>query len=329
MVSEGTEGPLLAPLTGDQQALIEAVAAGFFQIEQWPDWEFVDETLDGQGIDAAKVWAGLPREHTHGYSYVSRVQMVPRPDSEIALTIAGLSETERGQGLVGHFLRFVSALGAAREVMPPVPRRDAPPSISRTELSRTLAMPQTTAIEQFVLDALTREPSTWRCERSTGQDGEWTITLPAQVRRYAGVNSVEDYLHRLRDQIHSVEEPSGRSVAPPFTPSAPDDELDATTETDGVVIASHEALQAVEVVLTVFQQRVVDTAEFENLASEEKLEATAEIETLTAQIHSPRPKTEIIRGALSSLGQIFKNAVAGAGGVGIVEAIQTALRVIH
>jgi hypothetical protein len=218
--------PLLPTLTVQQLTLIEAVASGFFLCGQWPDWEFVDETLENKGIDAIKVLASLPREHTHNYGYVAAVSMLPRSDTEIILTIAGLSQVEKGKGLVDYFLGFVSALGNARINMRPVPRRASPPSVSRTELlTKVFGFPNMTT-EEFVLAAMIREPATWKCQLVPGSDDDWSIQLSPQVRRFAGVSTVEDYLARLRDLIQPVEPPAQETFVSPFTLPAAIDYLD-------------------------------------------------------------------------------------------------------
>ncbi|HET6811916.1 MAG TPA: hypothetical protein VFH50_12985 [Acidimicrobiales bacterium] len=55
---------------------------------------------------------------------------------------------------------------------------------------------------------------------------------------------------------------------------------------------------------------------------EDRAEAVAEIETIEAQLRSPRPKRSIVRAALSSLGGIVHDALGAAAGAGMVVGIQ-------
>src|SRR5260370_26741992 len=73
------------PLTQPQIALLSASYEGLKQRDNWPSYQFVDKTLDAQGIDAEEVAKTLPT----GLSNLGPGQFF-RDTEEATLTIAGL-----------------------------------------------------------------------------------------------------------------------------------------------------------------------------------------------------------------------------------------------
>lgn len=71
-------------------------------------------------------------------------------------------------------------------------------------------------------------------------------------------------------------------------------------------------------------QRAEDVGELDSMESEQHAELLAELQTLTAQLRSPRPKRSIVRAALASMKNIGEQAVGGAVGAAIVTAIHMA-----
>jgi hypothetical protein len=53
--------PLLAPLTADQVRVIELVASVYQDQRSWPPWQFIEQSMDKEGIDASSVISTLPR----------------------------------------------------------------------------------------------------------------------------------------------------------------------------------------------------------------------------------------------------------------------------
>jgi hypothetical protein len=94
----------------------------------------------------------------------------------------------------------------------------------------------------------------------------------------------------------------------------------------GDVLAVHE-LKALERLITEIR-RAEQTGEFDTLDPELRAEVAAETATLESQLRSPKPKRDIVRGALRSLRNITENALGGASGAGVVVAVKMAMDAI-
>jgi hypothetical protein len=51
------QSPLLAPLTTEQQQLVELLGSTYREQRSWPPRQFVEQTMDKGGLDAASVLA--------------------------------------------------------------------------------------------------------------------------------------------------------------------------------------------------------------------------------------------------------------------------------
>lgn len=76
-------------------------------------------------------------------------------------------------------------------------------------------------------------------------------------------------------------------------------------------------------------RKATDENELEGLDDEVQLEVDAEVRTLDAQLHSPKPKRSIVRGALDSLRIILQQAVGTAAGGALLFAVEEAIRHIQ
>jgi hypothetical protein len=205
------------------------------------------------------------------------------------------------------------------------------PTIAVVERTRAIALLRQRLTE---IDGLPTSPSApefreWR-ERTTATLDN---TLPAGHRAHNGFSTIR-YTPRVATSSSSGLESSafqsGLSNARAII-SAAIYELEEFGDDDGTesspVLAVHE-VRLVEAVVTQFQ-RADDEGELDALDPDDHAEAAAEVETLNAQLRSPKPKRSIVRAALSSLSAIMQNAVGAAIGVGLVEAVQEATRLIH
>ena len=72
-----------------------------------------------------------------------------------------------------------------------------------------------------------------------------------------------------------------------------------------------------------FLRSVRDSMDQLGLDEERQAELEADVATLEAQVASPRPKDEVIKPGLQSIGRVLEGAVAGATGSSLFEAAQT------
>lgn len=85
---------LLASLTESQQRAVEIIAQEFFNILGWPYFQWVEDKLDQESLDARSVLATFPTVgHPGGacYGAVSYDRLAgPMPDSDVRLIALGL-----------------------------------------------------------------------------------------------------------------------------------------------------------------------------------------------------------------------------------------------
>src|SRR5688500_3321997 len=81
-------------LTGDQIRFLHVVYDGFSARANWPIWQYIDMRLDGQGIDAAALFASFPPlvsdQGASQYALVHRSTPFEDNQATVRLTVAGL-----------------------------------------------------------------------------------------------------------------------------------------------------------------------------------------------------------------------------------------------
>ena len=190
---------------------------------KWPRWAWVDELLDSRGLDSAAVYQSFPKEFSVGYGYLSSQRVVPGDLDQVSLTVAGLSHVTIAQPLVRLFLDLLNAFGTYRSRISLDPFGDTQPSGERAQVlaGRTEALN-----ESRVLPLFTHEPPTWHITFDPQLENWERVVLPAVLRRFAGVQSVSDYLERLGTYLLPVVSNTNEPVPSPFTLPAAIDYLD-------------------------------------------------------------------------------------------------------
>jgi hypothetical protein len=215
---------VLPPPTPEQRLVLDAVGQLYLNNGRWPRWSWVEELLDDHELDALTVYRSFPTEFSVQYGYLGTARVNPGPNDRVHLTILGLSHVEVAHSLVRSFLHLVSAFGTARRAMRLDPFADDQP-IGRRE--SVLAGRTPSLYEPLVIPLLTHEPPTWRCEFSPSPDAWETVSLPAALRRFAGVQSVDDYLERLASWLLPATSLNEEPLVSPFSLPAAIDYLDA------------------------------------------------------------------------------------------------------
>lgn len=224
---------LQATLTEEQRVLLETVAPVYLEHGRWPNWAWVDETLERRGLSAQSVLSSFPREPGAGYGPVWPIRIAPmQPEGYLGLTIAGLRHLPEASTLVSDHLMLIDVFGAIRSNVSLNPFDTAWPKVTAQEVERAAADIRCRVggpIDCSRLEFMRHEPATWQCQVVAGTTAEdWTIELSPQIRRFAGVHDVDDYLERLS----LVLPPPAARVQPPalvspFTLPAAVDYLDA------------------------------------------------------------------------------------------------------
>ena len=192
--------PLTSRPSAEHQLLLDEVGRIYLQFHRWPSWAYLEEFLERQGLNPAAVISSLPRETTYNYGYTWPPQTNLVPQSQVGLTIAGLRHVKQAAVLVADHCMLVGVLGAIRSEISLDPFANERPQITMAEVSRALFTTRGRPLAPIAsgrLDFIAREPSTWHCQLVHVSDEDWTIELSPQVRRFAGIASVDEYLERL------------------------------------------------------------------------------------------------------------------------------------
>jgi hypothetical protein len=220
----GVTGLLREPLTAEQMNLLRVIFDSFDDTGEWPIWQFADLTLDQRGIDAADVLASLPvagalgpRSQNYGLVWRSDSHMQPQPDSVVALTVAGLRHVSGSAALLGTFLTTIRFLVEQQRNLVPSPATVVEAAVASEAIEEELLaasiegrrLRPSASLLRKLRAVLGHEPLLYSVVHQP-QPGveQWTVRVPASLRRYRGVDSVEDYLDRVTELVAMPETPS-------------------------------------------------------------------------------------------------------------------------
>jgi hypothetical protein len=147
----------------------------------------------------------------------------PNPDSEIALTVAGLRHVSDASLLTETFLQVLKAAATALSQVKPDPHRAVPTTIGHEIVTALARQDQRMSAEikdlpplGLGLDVAKRrirvlfehEPFTVSFSRPSTASENWTMTVAPFLRRYKDIATVDDYLDRLIADYVPLEMPS-------------------------------------------------------------------------------------------------------------------------
>jgi hypothetical protein len=210
--------------TEEQQLALDLVAGIYLQHRRWPAWVWLDEQLERRGLNGAAVFTSFPREFSVGYSPIGpRREPAPSPDNQIWLTIAGLKQANIARDLVSATLMLIDALGTGRQAIHLDPFNGVPPSLTRDIVfTNPLLAARVTLFGAMPIEILGREPATWHCRFSPATEDWESVELSPAVRRFAGVQSSDDYMERLALMLSHSEVSDPQSGSPFPLPDAID-----------------------------------------------------------------------------------------------------------
>ena len=216
-------------LSQDQLRLLQVIFEPFDEDRGWPVWQYVDLTVDARfGLDAAAVLDSLPTVGYHspmsmsyGLTWREDSHMQPQPGTHVALTVAGLRYLRPAtEPLLGAFLVTVRHMVDVQSKLTPDPRQVVEATVSSGSIAEELTTwsiegvsgPPVEAMLRKVRRLLGHEPYLSNVVHQPKADIEdWTARVPAILRSYRGIGSIDDYLDRLIALVAAPEPPS----APP------------------------------------------------------------------------------------------------------------------
>lgn len=196
---------LAAPLSDEQNALLNVMANAFFADNQWPVWDYVQRMLYLEGLDADTVLKSLPVVGATGslgpsYGLVTFDRVHLATDSRPALTVAsGLHIGRFATSVSNPFLLVLQTMVKLEQ--------DAPISTSsvvEVRLTPQLLRRARPSISDIFMgwlpDLLANEPSTWGGGSSFAPDtGDWSRGIRREIMAYEGVRDLSAYVARVSD----------------------------------------------------------------------------------------------------------------------------------
>ena len=228
------DGVLREELSQDQRRLIQVVFEPFDQDRGWPVWQYVDLTLDGRfGLDAAAVLDSLravgyhtPMSMSYGLTWREDSHLQPQPGTRVALTVAGLRcLLPATEPLLRAFLVTVRYMIEVQSKLMPDPRHVVEATVSSSSIKEELTTwsikgvsgPPVEAMLRKVRRLLGHEPYLYNVVQQPKPDIEdWTARVPAILRSYRGIESVDDYLDHLTALVAPAEPPSTPPTSAPL-----------------------------------------------------------------------------------------------------------------
>lgn len=217
---------LREPLSPEQETLIRVISEPFIATGKWPVWQYVDLTLDNQhSLDAAGVLASLPdvgerspASLTYGLIWRPDSYRQPQPDDQVTVTVAGLWHLPEAESVTGAFLTMFRYLVARQGQLVPSPHEVVTATVTDGEVAdhlRDVGIPIVGpgVIDELLLkvrEVLSHEPFLYSVVQQPTPFGAWTVQVPAVLRGYRNVATVEDYIDKVTEL-----------VAPPPPPPVP------------------------------------------------------------------------------------------------------------
>jgi hypothetical protein len=195
-MADTEQDPLLRPVTADQQALLDIVGDVLAETADWPIYQYVEAKMDDRGLDLETVLASMPGIRV-GRGHYSLVVCNDRSDTgPITLTVAGLAHLQRCGQIISIFLSFLSKLAQARANATYDPHNPIVLEIRSDDLTVGLDMGQ---IEPMALRTLiSSEPGMWHHPITQIGGNVWSVRVSSSIRRFRGIETVEDYVARVR-----------------------------------------------------------------------------------------------------------------------------------
>ena len=219
-------GILREPLSTEQMHLLKVIFESFNQTGRWAIWQYVDLILDNRyGLDARDVLVSLPvardpnpARWTSKYELTWRMDshIDPQPDNRVALTAAGLRYLPQAQPLLDTLLTAIQYLVDRQRMLIPSPSTVVEATVTSEELAKELltasiagkSAPPVDLTMLKLRQILSHEPFLWSAiQQPDPANRDWTLRVPAVLRSYRGIKSIDNYLDRVIDLVTVSEEP--------------------------------------------------------------------------------------------------------------------------
>lgn len=214
--------PLREPLSPEQMVLLRVLFEPFDATGEWPVWQYADLTLDAKGIDAEAALESLPvtgdpgpMSRSYGLTWRDDSHLRPRPGARVVLTVAALRHLPGAEPLVGAFFTTIRYLIEQQRKLSPSPHKVVEATVTGSAITEQLltasiagsSAPPVDAIMTKLRRVLDHEPPLYSATHQPTAEADWTIRVPAVLREYRDVATIDDYLDQVCKSV-TPDEPS-------------------------------------------------------------------------------------------------------------------------
>ncbi len=212
MSTEASPSFLPDGLAGDQIRLLQVVYDGFSARGDWPIWQYVDMRLDGEGINAAAVFASMPPlvsdQDASQYALVERSTRHEDNQATVRLTAAGLRFVLGAEPLLDAFLTTLRLITDKERSITPDPAEEVEATLTSDEVKEQLTLQRlrppeaddllVAAVGKVLQD---EPPRAWSVMSGRSGDSGWwqvrLITGLSGIRALRGIDSIDGYVERI------------------------------------------------------------------------------------------------------------------------------------
>jgi hypothetical protein len=226
-----TRSDLLAPLSVDQQSLVDLVAEAFLREDyQWPFFDYVEGMLDLNGRDAWKILESFPELGRWRYSaafWSRQGGAKPSAESEVELTLVGFAHAPALREYVSVFFEVIDFLCACRLQTALQPRVARKLTVSSDEFAEHWRANRHLDISpRLTHQLLEHEPPARAGGGGYQPDGSWTRGVARELLDFSGITDIADYVARLEGYLIEPVAPVQPLVVSPLSLAAALDYLD-------------------------------------------------------------------------------------------------------
>ena len=161
----------------------------------WPVYQYLDTHLDQElGVVIDAVVDSMP-------DGLLRVYTPIRPDSVVMLRVAGLMACDGAQDDVALFLHALKwCVAKERSFRPASPTASEQLTVTSADATREWAEAGVDVDEVKLAKVQALLGAEWFYAALSGSAGEWTLGVPADVRRFRGVETIDDYVRIVANE---------------------------------------------------------------------------------------------------------------------------------
>jgi hypothetical protein len=175
-------------VTDEQRLALNLIYEPFRHGGSWPEYRYVEKALHRNALEIDRVFAEVPIGLIAPDP--ARPLFHPQAHETLALTIAGISACDGSEADIELFLRALSFFVQLEEKYAPPPTGGSPLNAGSEQLVDVLGLSPSQAARVY---ALTRY-EIGLFGGGGGNPDNWSFEITPEIRRFASVRTIEDYL---------------------------------------------------------------------------------------------------------------------------------------